>query len=162
MRGLDTAFPCVRPGLPRSASGRRQLSTTQFARGFPCRGPAPSDAQQDVLFGSEPVSCDGGAAVRDCWLTEALRFYFTTNRPQEGGHLACDRGHDYALPFAACHELAVTAAQAQLGLPGDVAHRLGQIGLPLLQQPALAGREAVGPGALDQYSPRPTVAGLRV
>jgi hypothetical protein len=23
MRGLITAFPCVRPGLPRSASGRR-------------------------------------------------------------------------------------------------------------------------------------------
>jgi hypothetical protein len=23
MRGLVTAFPCVRPGLPRSASGRR-------------------------------------------------------------------------------------------------------------------------------------------
>ena len=27
MRGLVTAFPCVRPGLPRSASGRRLRST---------------------------------------------------------------------------------------------------------------------------------------
>ena len=28
MRGLATAFPCVRPGLPRSASGHRQGSAT--------------------------------------------------------------------------------------------------------------------------------------
>ena len=43
MRGLVTAFPCVRPGLPRSASGRRRrASATQFIRGFPTEALPPA------------------------------------------------------------------------------------------------------------------------
>src|SRR5689334_9422421 len=93
-------------------------------------------------------------------LADAQRLHLTANRPQEGGHLARDRRGNHRLQLAAVHELAIAAAQAPLGFPGDVAHRPRLVGLPLLQLPALAGREAVGPGTLDQHAPYAAVAGL--
>ena len=41
MRGLDTAFPCVRPGLSLSEVGRRSCDRPHNKLGgSPCRGPA--------------------------------------------------------------------------------------------------------------------------
>jgi hypothetical protein len=43
MRGLATAFPCVRPGLPRSASGRQgRASAPHFLRGVPTEALPPA------------------------------------------------------------------------------------------------------------------------
>ncbi len=52
MRGLATAFPCVlRPGLPRSASGRRRMSVGHtIGPRVPHRDPASGAAQQWMLI----------------------------------------------------------------------------------------------------------------
>src|SRR4029453_3155936 len=53
IRGLDTAGPCLRLGLPLSVSGRRRMSATQFSRGFPSVAPSPAMRRdrRRVLFG---------------------------------------------------------------------------------------------------------------
>ena len=56
MRGLATAFPCVRPGLPRSASGRRTGVGHTILSRVPHRGPAPGAARL-VFSGSDCCSC---------------------------------------------------------------------------------------------------------
>ena len=71
-----------------------------------------------------------------------------------------DGGGDHLLQLAAGHELAIPTAQPALTFPGDVAHCLGQSGLPLLQHPALAGWEAIGPGTFNEHASYPTGAGL--
>jgi len=46
IRGLDTAFPFVRPGLSLSKHGRRSCDRPHSAeREFPCRGPALTPAR---------------------------------------------------------------------------------------------------------------------
>ena len=46
MRGLDTAFPCVRPGLSLSKRGRRSCDRPHsLPEDSPHRGPAPSTAR---------------------------------------------------------------------------------------------------------------------
>src|SRR3954465_14901493 len=79
MRGLVTAVPCVRPGLPRSASGRRgRSSATQFPPRVPLRGPAPGPGQSQMsvqvdrtLRGTEVVRLmrQGAVQPRDRWPT---------------------------------------------------------------------------------------------
>ena len=51
MRGLVTAFPCVRPGLPRSASGHRRLCVghTVGREGSPLRLCPQHCATADVI-----------------------------------------------------------------------------------------------------------------
>src|SRR5919106_5615554 len=82
------------------------------------------------------------------------------DRPDEAHHLTGDRrGHHY-LRFAGRREAAVTVAEAQLRLPGDLADRLGQAFDPVEQLAADPGLHAVGPGALDQDPAGMGVAGL--
>src|SRR3954463_13114479 len=79
MRGLVTAVPCVRPGLPRSARGRRcRSSATQFTSRVPLRGPAPGPAHSQMsvqvdrtLRGTEVVRLMQPGAVQphDRWPT---------------------------------------------------------------------------------------------
>jgi hypothetical protein len=51
------------------------------------------------------------------------------------------------------HEPAVALAKPHLGLPGDVADRLGEGLLTLLHLTAHLGVVAIGPGALDEGTP---------
>ena len=71
-----------------------------------------------------------------------------------------DGGGDDSAPFAACDELAVATAEAQLRLPGDVAHRLRQIACAVEQRSTHPGAEAVGPRTFDENPPGPALAGL--
>src|SRR6266478_2942741 len=80
--------------------------------------------------------------------------------PDEAGQLTGNRGSDDIGRLAATGELAIARAQSQLRLPGDLADRLGLLLLPEQQFAADPGREAVGPGRLDQQPAGGTVAGL--
>ena len=54
IRGLDTAFPFVRPGLSLSKRGRRSCDRPHSAeREFPCRGPALAAAR--LMFDDAPL-----------------------------------------------------------------------------------------------------------
>src|SRR5580704_11356975 len=54
MRGLDTAFPCVRPGLSLSGVGRRLCDRPHRKLGSsPCRGPALAAAR--LMFDDAPL-----------------------------------------------------------------------------------------------------------
>src|SRR5512134_1376242 len=77
------------------------------------------------------------------------------DRPEERRHFPGDGGGDDSAPFAACDELAVATAEAQLRLPGDVAHRLRQIAGAVEQRSAHPGAEAVGPRTFDENPPGP-------
>src|SRR3712207_9496679 len=66
MRGLATAVPCVRPGLPRSASGHRQGSATQTSRGFPTVALPPAMRNRmSVSFFPPSVTCGAEAPAPD-------------------------------------------------------------------------------------------------
>src|SRR6516162_9363519 len=80
--------------------------------------------------------------------------------PNEACQLTGDRGSDDIGRLAAASELAIAGAQPQLRLPGDLADRLGLLLLPKPQFAADPGREAVGPGCLDQQPAGRAVAGL--
>ena len=60
IRGLDTAFPFVRPGQSLSKRGRRSCDRPHSAeREFPCRGPALAAAR--LMLGDAPVAtCEDG------------------------------------------------------------------------------------------------------
>ena len=54
MRGLDTAFPFVRPGLSLSEIGRRSFDRPRSKLGSsPCRGPALAAAR--LMFDDAPL-----------------------------------------------------------------------------------------------------------
>jgi hypothetical protein len=54
MRGLDTAFPFVRPGLSLSGIGRRSCDRPRRKLGSsPCRGPALAAAR--LMFDDAPL-----------------------------------------------------------------------------------------------------------
>src|ERR1700732_5025441 len=55
---------------------------------------------------------------------------------------------------------AIARAQPQLPLPGDISDQLGLVLLPEQQLAADPGREAVGPGRLDQQPTGGTISGL--
>src|SRR5882724_8750429 len=80
--------------------------------------------------------------------------------PDEAGQLTGNRGSDDIGRLAATGELAIARAQSQLRLPGDLADRLGLLLLPEQQFAADPGREAVGPGRLDQQPAGGTISGL--
>src|SRR6266404_1379750 len=80
--------------------------------------------------------------------------------PDEAGQFTGDRRRDDIGGLAAAGELAIARAQSELRLPGDLADRLGLLLLPEQQFAADPGREAVGPGRLDQQPAGGTVAGL--
>jgi hypothetical protein len=126
MRGLNTAFPCVRLGLPRSASGRRFSSYR------------PHNSYED----SPPKLCLRHYAVADCCqiatsklttsfsqaprvaLLLAHRLNFSAYCPQEGRHFTGDRCRDQCLTLSARDQPPVTCAKTKLCFPGNVAHRL--------------------------------------
>ena len=74
------------------------------------------------------------------------------DRPEERRHFPGDGGGDDSSPFAPCDELAVATAEAQLRLPGDVAHRFRQIACAVEQRSAHR--------TFDENPPGPAVAGL--
>jgi hypothetical protein len=114
MRGLNTAFPCVRPGLPRSASGRRLRSCRPHNS---CEGSPPKPCLRHYAaaewsswnlnftfsFGC-PLSVD-----RSLW---GNRLNFPANRPEESGHFACDRSRHQCLTFACSCEASVSCAKS--------------------------------------------------
>ena len=52
--------------------------------------------------------------------------HFATDRPQKGGHLACDgRHHDWQL-LAGIAQPAIAGAEPDLRFPGNIAHGFGQ------------------------------------
>jgi len=54
IRGLDTAFPFVRPGLSVSKRGHRSCDRPHSpSREFPCRGPALAAAR--LMFDDTPL-----------------------------------------------------------------------------------------------------------
>ena len=66
MRGLDTAFPCVRLGLPRSASGRRLISATQLSSRIPSGALPPAMRNgMSVVSVFLPLKFNGGAVASD-------------------------------------------------------------------------------------------------
>src|ERR1700692_1104023 len=82
-----------------------------------------------------------------------------SDSPQERGPLASNRSHA-ARKFLACRaEAAITGAQTDLRLPGDVAHGLRQPFQPGSQGVADSCGIAICPGRLDQRPPRAPVAG---
>jgi len=86
--------------------------------------------------------------------------HLPSDGPQERHELACNR-HDHdvrMLPLG--HEPAVALAKPHLGLPGDVADRLGEGLLTLLHLTAHLGIVAIGPGPLDEGTPGVGIAGL--
>src|SRR5215213_9056742 len=101
MRGLVTAFPCVRPGLPRSASGRRRrASATQFIRGFPTEALPPALRNclcpSHLRFGNEHTVCQtfsaglssghlGGSTMSVTLSGTARRAERTPRRTEFGG-----------------------------------------------------------------------------
>src|SRR5688572_22739903 len=64
------------------------------------------------------------------------------------------------LGFARRREATVAVAEAELGLPGDVADRLGQALEPVEQLAADPGLHAVGPGAEVLPDERPRRPGM--
>src|SRR6516225_6132501 len=80
--------------------------------------------------------------------------------PDEAGQLAGDRGGDDIGRLAAAGEFAIARAQSELRLPGDLADQLGLALLPEQQVTADPGREAVGPGRLDQQPASRVIAGF--
>src|SRR6516225_1311314 len=69
------------------------------------------------------------------------------------------RGDDIGR-LAAAGEFAIARAQSELRLPGDLADQLGLALLPEQQVTADPGREAVGPGRLDQQPASRVIAGF--
>src|ERR687892_1170775 len=125
-------------------------------RGFPTgprRPPSAAGEGCEVLVWP-PVRWPVPSPDRWSWLDHP------GDRPDEAHHLTGDRGgHDY-LGFAGRRQAAVTIAEAELSLPGDLADRLGQTLEPVEQLAADPGLHAVGPGALDQDAAGMGVAGL--
>src|SRR5882724_8281869 len=80
--------------------------------------------------------------------------------PHEASEFAGDRGGDDVGWLAGAGEPAIARAQPQLPLPGDVPDQPGLALLPQQQLAAKPGREAVGPGRLDQQSTGGTISGL--
>ena len=142
MRGLNTAFQCVRPGLARSRSGRRDRSATWSRARIPHRGPASSDAQQGcrtwMLLPFLGMSV--GVACRS---VRSMQRDLLPDGPEEGRHLARDRcDHDGPrLPFDP--EPTVAAAKAGLRLPGNIPDAVRQAIHPSLQVMTDRRREAI-------------------
>src|SRR6267154_4541057 len=80
--------------------------------------------------------------------------------PHEASEFAGDRGGDDVGRLAGAGEPAIARAQPQLPLPGDVSDQLGLALLPEQQLAADPGREAVGPGRLDQQPTGGTISSL--
>src|ERR1700719_129255 len=78
--------------------------------------------------------------LRSAWCEPHL----PSDGPDETGQLVGDRGGDNIGRLAGAGEPAITRAQPDLPLPGDVTDRLG---LVLLPQPQLAGEPGRGTGA---------------
>src|SRR5215467_14064307 len=111
-------------------------------------------------------SMSGGSLAPPCDAITGLlrsarrRRHAPGDGPEEACQLTGDRGSDDIGRLAAASELAITGAQSQLCLPGDLADRPG---LLLLSEPQLTADpswEAVGPGRLDQQPAGRAVAGL--
>src|ERR671911_2683143 len=86
MRGLATACPCVRPGLPRSASGRQgRASAPQFLRGFPTEALPPALRNgfcRSKLIGDPPPRRGARST------SGRARLNRVTDRPEKGCHFA--------------------------------------------------------------------------
>src|SRR4051812_26973707 len=79
--------------------------------------------------------------------------------PDKARQFTGDRSSDDIGRLAGAGEPAISRAQPQLRLPGDLADRLGLALLPEQQLAADPGREAVTPGGLDQRPAGGAVAG---
>ncbi len=85
---------------------------------------------------------------------------FTDDGPDEAHELPGHGCGDLALRLAHSAEMAVTAAESLLGLPGDGLYPVRSPGGLRLQVPRLAGRETVVPRRFHQDPPDMAVAGL--
>ena len=134
MRGLGTAFPKFVRGCSHSYCGRRtKMDRPKRQTGVPLPWPhlqpctaAGGVKTQLTVAGWRGSSCllhrmDG--AFASC----RPRLDLVGDRPEERRHFPGDRRGDDGAALAACDELAVATAEAQLRLPGDIAHRLRQI-----------------------------------
>src|SRR5215469_1570693 len=107
--------------------------------------------------GSLAPPCD---AITGKLCSAGRRRHAPSDGPDEARQLTGDRGSDDIGWLAAASELAIAGAQPQLRFPGDLADRPGLLLLPKPQFAADPGREAVGPGRLDQQPAGRAVAGL--
>src|SRR6266436_3373398 len=142
--GLET---CV-------GSATRQIV---FARVLLTAAAPPGLPSSSVSGGSLAPPSD---AITRLFRSARRRRHAPGDGPDEAGQLAGDRGRDDVGRFAAAGKLAITRAQPQLRLPGDLADRLGLLLLSEQQFTADPGREAIGPGRLDQQPTGGTIAGL--
>src|SRR4051812_46741734 len=91
----------------------------------------------------------------------AHRFDLMADGPKKGGHLAGDRGDDHRWLLAGRGEPAVSGAEPDLALPGDVANGLWQPLEASAQGLADARRVAVSPRSFDEHAAGAPVAGKR-
>src|SRR5437879_8001546 len=116
----------------------------------------PALPSSSVFGGSLAPPCD---AITGFFRSARRRRHAPGDGPDEAGQFTGDRGRDDIGRFAAAGELAIARAQSQLRLPGDLADRLGLALLPEQQLAADPGRDAIGPGCLDQQPASGVVAG---
>src|SRR5262245_813803 len=150
---VDASWSCL--GLATCVgSASRQIVHARVLLTATAPPALPGSSMSD---GSLAPPCD---AITEFLRSARYRRHTPGDGPNEACQLAGDRGRDDSGRLAGARELAVACAQPQLRFPGDLADRPG---LLLLSEPQLAahpGREAVGPGRLDQQPAGGAVAGL--
>ncbi len=129
----------MRPGLSLSYSGRRTSWPHSVRREFPCRGPTPACAR--AMTAALSRSCSGR---RRGWLV------LHRHRAHEPREFSSDGSARDCRLLPTRRECTEPSAQPRLRLPGDLADLWGNT-IELLQLlRADAGREPIGPGALDE------------
>jgi hypothetical protein len=137
---------------------RRRRPAHNRRRGFPTGPRRPPDVSLrgcKVLW--VPFCCAGGevpSSDRRSWLDHP------GDGLDEAHHLTGDRGDHHHLGLAGRRQAPVALAESELGLPGEVADRLGQALEPIEQFAADPRLHAVGPGTLDQDASGLGIAGL--
>src|SRR5262245_18045934 len=76
-----------------------------------------------------------------------------SNGPHKRAQLTSNCDHDLIGVFAACTELPIASAEAHLGFPTDVLHRLEELFESELQVPTHFGGIAISPGPFYQGTP---------
>ena len=104
MRGLDTAFPIMRPGLFLSYCGRRTMPATKRLTDVPL-----------PLSGLRPCARCKFAAV-----TYVLIACASCNSPHEAGQFSGNCGTNHRRPFSPRDQQAISSRQPALRLPRDL------------------------------------------
>jgi hypothetical protein len=122
--------------------------------GSPYRGRAPVGPENICFF----------LYLRLCFcffmFSSCYRLYGLTDGPDKGYQLTGDGGDNSLLGLASGQEAAITGAEPQLRLPGNLADVFRQALLALEQGPGDPGSQALGPSSFHQDPPGMAIAGF--